>query len=427
METTRSRETPRRRLLWILPKWPLPAADGARVASVNLLRGLAALGTEIDVVAVDESSADFDPEELKRVCGAASARLVRREPSGRGFRFSGVLAYLRSFCLRPWLPVTLAPFAARSVGAELDGILSRGSPSGEPWTGVVYDGLHSAAHSSRFSEFRPPAPALPVYYRAHNVEADIWRRKASRTRFPPLRLFFLLQSLLMRRFESSLLRKSAAVLSVSAMDLERFRSAVPGIKGGVVPIGYDFSEPAPAAPPDGKLRLLFLGKLDWLPNRDGLTWFLDRVWEEAKRRRPELELWIAGSGDSEWLRGRTGSPGIRFFGRVAEVGELYRDCAVSIVPIFYGSGTRVKAIESGRFSRPCLSTELGVEGLGLEAGTTYFRAETAEDWIDALSRLEPERALEMGARARDFLKRSFHLPLAAGKFLEAIESGDERR
>jgi glycosyltransferase involved in cell wall biosynthesis len=407
-------------LLWILPKWPLPATDGARVASVNLLRGLSALGARIDVVAIAERSADFDPEELKKTCGILSARIVFREPTGRGFQAAGMWAALRSFCLRPWLPVTLAPFSAPEVRAELTRILSRGVPEGEPWTGIVYDGLHPAAHAASFSGFEAPGSGLPVFYRAHNVEADIWRRKALVTGFWPLRAFLRLQAFLMGRFESSVVRGSAAVLSVSEKDFERFALMAPGLKGGPAPIGYDFSEPAAAAPPAEYLRLLFLGKLDWLPNRDGLIWFLDRVWKEAKARRPGLELWIAGSGDSQWLKSRTDSPGIRFFGRVEKVDELYRDCALSIVPIFYGSGTRVKAIESSKFSRPCLSTEIGVEGLGLTAGATYFRAETAEEWISALVRLEPGRARSVGAAAHDFLKSSFHLPFAAQKFLEGI-------
>ena len=63
-------------LLWVLPKWPLPATDGARVASVNLLRGLSALGVRIDVVAVAESAFDLDPEALKDFCGVSRVRLV---------------------------------------------------------------------------------------------------------------------------------------------------------------------------------------------------------------------------------------------------------------------------------------------------------------------------------------------------------------
>jgi hypothetical protein len=107
-------------------------------------------------------------------------------------------------------------------------------------------------------------------------------------------------------------------------------------------------------------------------------------------------------------------------GRVDKVDELYRECAVSIVPIFYGSGTRVKAIESSRFSRPCLSTEIGVEGLGLVPGTTYFRAETAEEWIAALASMDPTRARSVGTAAHDLLKGSFDLPAAAKKFLAGI-------
>jgi hypothetical protein len=154
-------DPPPHHLLWVLPKWPLPATDGARVANVNLLRGLSALGVKIDVVAIAEKSADSNPEELKRICGISSAKIVYREPIGRGFQILGMLAALKSFCLRPWLPVTLAPFASRNVRVELEGLLSRGAAQGKPWTAIVYDGLHPAAHSLNFSGFKAPMPRLP--------------------------------------------------------------------------------------------------------------------------------------------------------------------------------------------------------------------------------------------------------------------------
>ncbi len=51
------------RLIWIVPKWPLPAIDGARVATCNLLRSLAQQGSHIDLWALSDDGAVIDREQ----------------------------------------------------------------------------------------------------------------------------------------------------------------------------------------------------------------------------------------------------------------------------------------------------------------------------------------------------------------------------
>jgi glycosyltransferase involved in cell wall biosynthesis len=58
-----------------------------------------------------------------------------------------------------------------------------------------------------------------------------------------------------------------------------------------------------------------------------------------------------------------------------------------VVPIFQGSGTRLKAIEAAALGRPVISTELGVEGLPLRAGEHYLAAEDADGFAGACARL----------------------------------------
>jgi hypothetical protein len=397
--------------------------DGARVANVNLIKGLTSLGVKIDIVAVAGESENCDIEEIRKVCGVSECFVIRRRENGGRFGLKGALGVLKSFLHRPWLAVTLMPFAQAGVSREISRALRKGLQECGG-AAIVYDGLHTAAHSSAMGKYRRPKAIAQVFYRAHNVESEIWKRKAAQTRFFPLRLFLTFQTFLMKRFEESLVRGANSVMTVSEVDLELFKKGVPSIRGGSVPIGYDFGS-NPPTPPNEKSRdrLLFLGRLDWPPNRDGLLWFLDQVWPEVHRRRPSLQLWIAGSGNAEWLKSRKDMPGVQFLGRVPSVDDIYRDSLLSIVPIFYGSGTRVKAIEASRYGRACLSTAIGIEGLGLEAGRSYLHAETANEWIELLGNLNPREAIEVGMRAHEALKRSFHLPVAAQRFLD-LRGGD---
>lgn len=431
-----------RRILWVVPKWPLPMQDGARVATINLIKGLTALGREpgivpgiiIDLLAIVDKDEVCNYNLLKEVSGVKRCFIIRRRAgAGAGWRpltFKKVMWFLKTLLTRPWIPITLAPYAESAVAKAFLDILQNGPSFGEQWDTLVYDGLHSAAHSTTKGwnyGYKIPENsskiAYRIIYRAHNVEADIWKRKASITRFPPYRVFLLLQARLMKKFELSLLQKATAIMTVSSADFDIFKMNFPELRGASVPIAYDFSvEPARGILAGDKFRLLFLGRLDWPPNRDGLKWFLEEVWPEAKRQRNALDLWIAGSGNSEWLKDFFKEPGINYLGRVPLVDDLYVNSALSLVPIFYGSGTRVKAIEASRYGRACLGTALGMEGLGLDAGKTFFHAETRQEWIKTLAELTLEEVEIVGKSAYMQLKKDFHLPVAARKFIQTLQT-----
>lgn len=90
------------------------------------------------------------------------------------------------------------------------------------------------------------------------------------------------------------------------------------------------------------------------------------------------------------------APGIKFFGFVKDLEAVYADCDFSIIPIRYGSGTRIKVIESISKGVPIVSTEMGVQGSGL---SDYFKAETKEEWIQILNSLDKAKGQEVAKRA----------------------------
>jgi glycosyltransferase involved in cell wall biosynthesis len=392
--------------------------DGARIATINLLKGLTSIGVTIDVVAVAGQEEHCDTAALQRVCGVSDCYVFRRGDTGSQLSLRRAFQVAAALLLHPWLAVTLAPYAAAPNRHEIKKLIGTGPGKSGRWTALVYDGLHPAAHAATFGRYRKPTNIPHVIYRAHNVETEIWNRKATLTRFWPLRFFFQTQARLMERFEKSLVRAAAAVLTVSSVDLELFRKMLPSLRGSVAPIGYDFSHKPQA--PETADTVLFLGRLDWPPNQDGLSWLLDQVWPEVHKRRPLLKLLIAGSGNSDWLKARLPISGVEFLGRVDSVDTLYGTSAISLVPVFYGSGTRVKAIEASRYGRACLSTAVGIEGLGLEPGKTYLHAETASDWIAALTEFHSDTVNKVGLQAYESLKSAFHLPIAAAKFIEPL-------
>jgi glycosyltransferase involved in cell wall biosynthesis len=79
-----------------------------------------------------------------------------------------------------------------------------------------------------------------------------------------------------------------------------------------------------------------------------------------------------------------------------------------IVPVLFGSGTRLKVIEAMAYRRPVVATAAGAEGLPVAPGVEYFAADEPEAFSVALRTLdgqcqredlELERMLDRARRA----------------------------
>ncbi len=398
-------------LLWITPKWPLPAEDGARQATVHLLQGLSEKGAQIHLVSIvpeGSTASHASQQNAFEVLGVKKITCLERKNATFFSRLADLLSH-------PLMPLTVAPYGSRAIAESFDKILSAGD-----FDQIVFDGLHTAAWTSRSQEFKTRQPRC--VYRAHNVERDLWIQSAKTAKNPFLKILFQFQAWAMGRFERQISRTSHYVGAVSDLDRDRLIAAYSPAQCETIPIGVKIQSAHSADFPKHK-EILFLGRLDWSPNRDGMIWFLENVWPEAAAKSPDLSLVIAGAGNGEWVKSylsRPSHPRIRFLGRVAELAPLYRETVASIVPIFLGSGTRVKAIEASSYSRPCISTAIGVEGIGLDPKKSYFRAENREEWLQTLEDLSLAEAKIRGEKAHQHIVENFDPARVAEKFLRGI-------
>jgi len=408
--------TSTRRILWITTRWPLPASDGSSQASCAGIQQLSSMGERVDLFSFSKkevSSATI--ETAKTTLGINEVRIALiQQKFARTSRFLNAVSSI----VNPFgLPFTYIPFRDTALIALLQ------NDRTDAYTHIIFDGPHTAATllgkgSGAFEH------KLKYIYRAHNVESSLWFQSAKKS-FWPLKLLILNQAKKVQKFEQSLLSISSAVATVSTQDLEQFGKKYSIPKSKVIPIGFDFTELPPALTEDtdkSQIKLLFLGSLSWRPNKEGLVWFLDKVWPSVSNKRNDISLIIAGRGTETLSSNFRKLPNVKFLGQVKDLNNLYSEINASIVPIFFGSGTRVKAIEAGRFQRACISTAIGIEGLPLLAGKSYLNAETAEEWILTLTELSNEKLEVLGNEAFWSLKTNFDNKRVAQDFIELLDS-----
>ncbi len=219
-----------------------------------------------------------------------------------------------------------------------------------------------------------------------NAEALRWQRIAESSEVRLRRAMASRQAASSQKLERWLSGKLAAVLAVSLEDRDYFQGL--GANSMLVPNGYNpprAKRPGPASPALHD-RLLFVGSLGYSANMDALRWLADVL----SSIDLAVRLTVVGSGPREETDRLFRDRGdVTVLGRVETIGDSYYSHDALIVPIRMGGGSRLKILEAMAHGLPVISTRVGAEGLGLEAGVHYIPIDSSpESWRRAITQLK---------------------------------------
>jgi glycosyltransferase involved in cell wall biosynthesis len=366
------------KILWICPKWTLPAIDGARVATEKLISNTIKAGAIVDYLSIHQLEEEIDPTFMKQKWGIRNAMsCIRYLPKTK---IGKIAFYLKRLVLFPKIPLTFSSFTNNNIFIEVQGIIAK-----ESYDYILIDGLHLGALFYNNGKFQFPKNTK-VVYRAHNIESDLWLQSAQRAKSSLVKAFFNFQYHLMQKMESAIIANAHCISPISIEDDLEIQKINGKTRRLVSPLGFNFKELSVIDNKEHNLDLLFLGRLDWPPNRDGLKWFLDDIWPKVIKDRSDITLNIVGSGDASWLEDYQYLNQVKIHGRVELLSDIYKMADFTIVPIQYGSGTRIKVVESFSFNTPLISTTMGVQGAEL-SDNDYIAANSEKEWVSVLSSL----------------------------------------
>jgi glycosyltransferase involved in cell wall biosynthesis len=174
-------------------------------------------------------------------------------------------------------------------------------------------------------------PQVKVVFDTHNVLTLLYARLMNQERKLLRKAYFWVQWRRMRVYEEEVMRKSDCVIVCS--EVERDLIKLWGVQNClVVPNGVDTEffrpEVATAQPQEGVANLVFTGALDYLPNAEGVRWFLRSVVPELRHCLPSYKVTIVGKNPPPDLLAY-GEPGkVEFTGRVDDVRRYTRSADV---------------------------------------------------------------------------------------------------
>ncbi|WP_206753515.1 glycosyltransferase family 4 protein [Coleofasciculus sp. FACHB-64] len=145
-----------------------------------------------------------------------------------------------------------------------------------------------------------------------------------------------------------------------------------------------------------KFDILFFGS-QYDPNVHGISQFYFNV---LPLLSPNVKLIIAG-GVSLKLDFIT-NPQVTLLGFVDDIDKLYSSVEAVILPIFYGSGVSIKAVEALSYGKPVISTPQGVRGLAVKTDLDVLIAQDIYDFAPLIEKLRLDSDLQQRLRKSAF-------------------------
>lgn len=253
-----------------------------------------------------------------------------------------------------------------------------------------------------------------VVYRAHNIEYQIWERQANSARSPLRRLYFNILASRLRKYELENINKFDAVITITNADKRELQYLGCKINTETFRVAVDPDEYVS----DLKLMeypsIFHLGSMDWMPNREGVEWFINNVWTDLEQLNVDLKFHIAGKFiPSEFYE--YPFKNIVFHSDLHDAKAFMNSKSVMIVPLQAGSGMRVKIIEGMAMKKCIISTSLGAEGIRYEHGKNILIADTPDEFYRYILQCITDRQLceTIGENARKLVERDHHIKLAS--------------
>ena len=379
------------KILLLCNKPPYPASEGGPMAMNSIITGLLEAGHQVKILAVNSEKYNVKesdiPEEYKQKTGI---ELIDVDLTVKPMN-----AFLNLFTRKSY---HVERFISEDFRARLTAVLEK-----EQFDVVQLEMLYMAPYVETIREHSKAMIVL----RAHNVEHKIWERIAKETKSPLKRWYINHLAKTLKEFELNALETVNGVAAITRKDAAYFRKfcSKPVID---IPFGVYPEQFTPKYEINGKPKFYHIGSMNWMPNEEGIRWFIDEVLPKTVEKDPNFVYHLAGRNTPEWLT-TPNDPHVDVVGEVPDAKEFVSNHDVAIVPLLSGSGIRIKIIESMALGKTVITTRVGAEGILYDEEVNIIIAENKAKMVEAIRSLNenPETAVRIGQAARKLVEETY--------------------
>jgi glycosyltransferase involved in cell wall biosynthesis len=229
---------------------------------------------------------------------------------------------------------------------------------------------------------------------------------------------------LLRRYEQRFIKKFSKVVVTTDEDEQQMKVFVPNADIAIVPNGVDLETfPYRKSDPGGH-NLVFVGGLDYFVNIDAAYFFSLEVLPLLQQKYSDLTLILVGSKPApEVLDLTKQNPAIIVTGRVPSIAEYLHRATVAVAPLRTGFGMKIKTLEYLAAGVPVVGSDRGLEGMDIDNPTRALRANTPQEFVEAISSLFEDAQLreELSRNGRNLIEKEYTWQSLSASYEQIIE------
>lgn len=383
------------KILLITHKPSFPKIDGGCLASAQIILGLERSGLDYKIATITTPKHPFHEESFPTEIQEKVALNFHLDTGNT------------SRNIKAWLASEKSMFLARFYEPKFEKQLQELCVNYQPDL-VHFESLFATVY---MPALRAVCDAK-MLLRSHNVEHELWQDRIKKTN--RIKNWLLKNHVLqLKTAEIELFNSADGIATISKKELDFIKKNNISTPAIYLPTGLKIGNNASRYGND----FFHLAAMDWQPNINGLNWFLQEVWNKSDFAKNNV-LHIAGKSlDIENFRE---FKGLKNHGVVADSQAFMCDYGIMVVPLFEGSGLRIKIIEAGSLGVPIIATNKAVEGIGLKHGVHYLEANSAAEFQKAMQLLMNDVSLprSLGEAIRQFMQKNFNQDILNSQLIE---------
>lgn len=372
------------KVLQLCLRSPYPPVDGGTIAMYNMSMALKKSGAEVKILAFNTKKHFVDPSKM---------------PESFVHDFQPELVYLDAtvkilpalISLVAGSSYNMSRFNTKLFRETLEQLLDR-----EEFDIIQLESLYMTPY---LETIRKKSKAT-VILRSHNVEFLIWQRLALSEKNIFRKWYLDILSKQLKKYETTISNQLDGIVALTEEDKKLYDQMNCKVPMVVLPIGVD-TEKYKVHADDSQIKIVHLGSMDYLPNIEGVNWFLENIYTGLVIASPSVRIYLAGKNMPDEIFSMA-NDNLKVDGRIDDAKSYLLDKQVMIVPLLSGGGMRVKIIEGMAMGKTIISTAVGAEGIKYIHGKNILIADTPQEFINAIISCinNPEMAKAIGREAR---------------------------
>lgn len=242
-------------------------------------------------------------------------------------------------------------------------------------------------------------PNINYIYISHNCEymnilSDLRHYDKAHNVTKIMHVFKIIRSKAFVQIEGKCLRNANAIFSITQYDSERLsnRFGIPISKfiTSKPMIRYTSMRENDAWSNNNFTHsIIIVGNMNWYPTEEGVVWFVNMVFPTLQARDHQCKLYIVGANPSAEVRNLSNlNCGITVTGYVDSIEEYYRKCDIAVIPVFSGTGAKIKALEAIGMHIPTVMSNYAAKDYdGMSESVLVAKDYDANDFINKIEKL----------------------------------------